>query len=80
MGALDFTRCLACGGRLDRAAFFCHPCEAAFCSTECLTRHRKQAHAPPWAGPLSSSATAGLSSGGPNVVKSSVPTRPGSRH
>jgi hypothetical protein len=46
----DLTRCRQCGGRLDRAAYFCHPCDGAFCSPACLARHRAREHAPGWVG------------------------------
>ncbi len=51
MPAPDVSRCRQCGGRLDRAALFCHPCQAAFCSLACLDRHRRVEHAPTWVGP-----------------------------
>jgi hypothetical protein len=37
---MDMTRCHECGKPLGNVLIFCRLCRPAFCSVECLERHR----------------------------------------
>lgn len=37
---MDISRCHECGKPLGNTKIFCRLCGLAFCSTECLARHR----------------------------------------